>query len=154
MATIRLNDAVFERAKSYMAGRSWNDVLNDMMNQVYNSPGIPEPGAQPPVMHEQIRTNNNVPPKPPTPPVPDPLTMTFSTISDAIKVVKKLNREVGWQQYFVENDPFENVISIKRHPTLEEKAKAAIEAEKLRKISYQNYLERIGKLSQPDCASH
>lgn len=141
MPSIRISQENYDELKAMMHGRSWDQLLHDLRTGASGAPG-------------QIHTNNNVPPKPPTPPVPDPLTMTFGSISDAVKVVKKLNRKVGWQQYFINNDPFDNVISIKRHPTLEEKAKAAIEAEELRKISYQKYLERTGKLSQPDCASH
>ena len=59
MATIRLNEDVYERAKSFMDGRSWNQFLNDLMDQACKSPGA-------------NRTNNNASAKPPIPPSPVP----------------------------------------------------------------------------------
>jgi hypothetical protein len=151
---VKFTDEAYDRVKSYLdPGESFSQLmLRTFLPKESGAPGAPE----------QIRTNNNVlpmPPRPPAPPTPlpvqpDPLTMTFGSVSDAGKMVKKLNREVGWTQYFINNDPFDNIITIKRHPTLEEKAKAAIEAEELMKLSYQKHLERVGRLSQPDCASH
>lgn len=155
MATIRLNDDVFERAKMHMDNRSWNQFLDYMMDRVYGTPGANSTGTN--------YTSNNAPGPKPAPVPMDTNSLerelkskTFPTMKDAKKAVDNMNKILGIAKYFIVQETINEipVFTAGYHPmTTEEKAEHERKNSPTNDMGWSEYLNSIRSPKQ-ECAVH